>query len=179
MSRPTRIEIGSGTNDWDALVNDNLEFALDGPFPIHEDAALTEATVQATFPAASYDRCLVWVNHTVVGYTLYWSNGTAWVPLGLPRAPERSSAVTTSQVAADVRVRFTGAGSVDYDFLAAASWAGRTVTVRNDASAAINLDPNGTETINGGAAGAALSLAAGSTARIYSSGTALFADIST
>lgn len=179
MSRPARIPIDDGVNDWDALVNDNLTLLLDAPIPIHADAALTESNLASSFPAASYDRCVVWVNHSVVGYTLYWSNGTTWIPLGVPRQPQTNLTSTTSQVAADIRVRFTGAGSVDYDFLAAASWAGRTITIRNDAGAAINLDPNGSETINGGGAGVALSLPAGSTARVYSTGTALFADIST
>jgi len=117
------------------------------------------------------------VNHSVVGRTLYWSDGTAWIPLGA-RKPQTSLTATTTQVRADVWVRFTGAGSVDYDFLPAAQWAGREVTVRNDSGAAINLDPDGSETINGGGAGVALSLAAGSTAVVRSSGTALTASIS-
>ena len=178
MSRPLNIPINDGVNDWDALINDNLEIILDGPFPIHEDAALTESNLQSTFPAASFDRCLVWVNHSVVGRTLYWSDGTAWIPVQGVRLPQTSLTATTTQVRGDVWVRFTGAGSVDYDFLAAADWAGREITIRNDSGAAINLDPNGSETINGGGAGVALSLAAGSTARVRSDGTALFASIS-
>lgn len=177
MARPTRIPIDDGVNDWDALINDNLEAIFDGPLPVHASASLTEANVESTFPAASYDRCIVWVNHSVVGYTLYWSDGTSWIPLGA-REPSTNLTATTTQVRADVRVRYTGAGSVDYDFLAAASWAGRTVVIRNDAGASINLDPNGSETINGGGAGSPLVLAVGSTARVYSTGTALFADIS-
>jgi hypothetical protein len=178
MSRPLRIPIDDGVNDWDALVNDNLIELFDQPIPIHASASLTESNLQSTFPAASFDRCLVWVNHSVVGYTLYWSDGTSWIPLGRPREPQTNLTATTSQVRADVRVRYTGAGSVDYDFLAAADWAGRTVTIRNDAGATINLDPNGSETINGGGAGSPLVLAVGSTARVYSTGTALFADVS-
>lgn len=177
MARPTRIPIDDGVNDWDALINDNLEALFDGPLPVHASASLTESNLESTFPAASFDRCLVWVNHSVVGYTLYWSDGTSWIPFGA-RQPATNLTATTTQVRADVFVRFTGAGSVDYDFLAAASWAGRTVVIRNDAGAAIDLDPNGSETINGGGAGVALSLAAGSTARVYSTGAALFADIS-
>lgn len=177
MSRPLNIPIDDGVNDWDALLNDNLEILFDGPLPIHEDAALTESNVESTFPAAQYDRCLVWINHSVVGYTLYFSDGTAWIPFGA-RLPQTSLTATTTQVRGDVWVRYTGAGAVDYDFLAAASWAGREITIRNDAVLAINLDPDGTETINGGAAGVALSLAAGSTARVRSTGTALVAAIS-
>lgn len=177
MARPTRIPIDDGVNDWDALVNDNLTLLLDAPIPVHASASLTESNLESSFPAASYDRCIVWVNHSVVGYTLYWSDGTAWIPLGA-RKPQTSLTTTTTQVRADVWVRFTGAGSVDYDFLPAAQWAGREITVRNDSGAAINLDPDGSETINGGGAGVALSLAAGSTAVVRSSGTALTASIS-
>jgi hypothetical protein len=177
MSRPTRIAIDNGVNGWDTLVNDDLTILFDAPIPIHADASLTESNLASTFPAAQYDRCAVWVNHSVVGYTIYWSDGTGWIPLG-PRLPQTNLTSTTTQLRADVRVRFTGAGSVDYDFLAAADWAGRTVIVRNDSGAAINLDPNGTEQINDGGAGTPLSLAVGDTARVYSTGTALYADVS-
>jgi len=178
MSRPLNIPIDDGVNDWDALINDDLEIILNGPLPIHESASLTESNLQSTFPAAQYDRCLVWVNHSVVGYTPYWSDGTAWIPAQGFRLPQTSLTATTTQVRADVWVRFTGAGAVDYDFLPAAQWAGREITIRNDAILAINLDPDGTETINGGAAGSPLSLAAGSTAHVRSTGAALFAAIS-
>lgn len=178
MSRPLKIPIDNGVNDWDALVNDDLDILFDGPIAVHESASLTESNLQATFPAAQYDRCLVWVNHSVVGYTLYWSDGTAWIPVQGVRLPQTSLTATTTQVRGDVWVRYTGAGSVDYDFLPAAQWAGREITIRNDSGAAINLDPDGSETINGGGAGVALSLAAGSTARVRSTGTALFAAIS-
>lgn len=179
MSRPVRIPINDGVNDWDALINDNLVELFDAPIPLPQPASLTESNLQSTYPAASFDRCVVWVNHSVVGYTLYWSDGTAWIPVQGIREPQTNLTATTTQVRGDVRVRFTGAGSVDYDFLPAAQWAGRTVVVRNNAGAAINLDPDGTETINGGGAGSPLSLAVGSTARIYSTGTALLADVAT
>lgn len=177
MSRPLKVPIADGVNDWDALINDDLDILLSGPLPIHEDAALTEATVQATFPAAQHDRCLVWVNHSVVGRSLYWSDGTTWAPVRGLREPQRALTATTTQGAADVRVRFTGAGSVDYDFLPAAQWAGRTVVIRNDSGATINLDPDGSETINGGGAGSPLVLAVGSTATVYSTGTVLQAGV--
>ena len=177
MSRPLNIPIDNGVNSWDSLLNDDLEIILEAPFPIHESASLTESNLQSTFPAAQYDRCLVWVNHSVVGYTLYWSDGTAWIPFGA-RLPQTSLTATTTQVRGDVRVRYSGAGSVDYDFLPASQWAGREVTIRNDAALTINLDPDGSETINGGAAGVPLVLAVGSTAVVRSTGSALFASVS-
>lgn len=165
MSRPIKIPIDDGVNDWDALLNDDLDIVFDGPLAIHESATLTESNLQATFPAAQHDRCLVWVNHSVVGYTLYWSDGTDWIPFG-PRAPERSISATATQAAADMRIRIT-AGTVTLNLLAVASWKGRTLVVRNDSGNNLTIDPNGAETINGAAT---QTVPTGSTAVIYNNG---------
>lgn len=77
MARPTRDTIENGLNGWDATINDNLIKVFDGPFAIHEHTG-DESDLQATFPAASYDRCLVWVDHSVDGWTLYQSDGSSW-----------------------------------------------------------------------------------------------------
>jgi len=77
MARPTRDTIQSGVNGWDATVNDNLIKVFDRPFAIHEHTG-DESDIEATWPAASYDNSLVWVNHSVAGWQLYHSNGTAW-----------------------------------------------------------------------------------------------------
>lgn len=77
MARPSRDTIQSGVNGWDATANDNLIKLFDGPLPIHEHSG-TEANLASTFAAGSYDNCLVWVNHTVDGWTLYHSDGSTW-----------------------------------------------------------------------------------------------------
>lgn len=175
MARPVMVPILSGVQGWDGDVSDNFEVLFDNPLPIPQPAGLTESNLQSTFPAASYDRCVVWVNHSVVGYTLYWSDGTGWIPVLGIRSPKRESSATISQLRADAFVRFTGAGGVDYDFLTASAWAGRSVIVRNDSSGNVNLDPNASELING--VSSSLVLAATKTATIYSDGTELFAAI--
>lgn len=175
MARPLRISINSGLQGWDALLNDNLILLLDKPIPL-PDPGVTESNVASTYPPASYAECVLWVNHSVVGKSLYWSDGTNWIPFG-PRLPTRTSSATITQLAADVRVRFTGAGTVDYDFLTASAWSGRTVIIRNDSSGTVSLDPNGSELINGSSS--SLSLAAGSTATVFSDGTDLYASIQT
>lgn len=175
MARPVYVDIASGNNGWDGRMDDNFDVAGSAPMPIHESASLTESNLEATFPAAQYDRCVVWVNHSIVGYALYWSDGTSWIPYGSERMPKREVSATTTQLAADKWVRFTGAGSVDYDFLAVASWKGRTVYIRNDSSGNVNLDPNGTENINGSST--SLVLATTKTAVVYNDGSALFAGI--
>jgi len=180
MARPALTPISSGTQGWDGDIDDNFDVLADSPIPIPEDTGIVSlAALEAAYAASSYDRCLIWINLTTYGMTLCYSNGTAWITYGVERRPLRALTATTTQAITDKFVRYTGAGSVDYDFLAAASWVGMTVEVRNDSGAAINLDPNGTETINGGGAGVALSLPVGSTARIYSDGTALYAAVST
>lgn len=178
MARPTIVPINSGNQGWDDRIDDDLDVITAAPIPIFESAAITSlAGLETVYPAAAHDRCLIWINLTTYGYTLCWSNGAAWIPFGDERRPKTQLSATTTQVVSDKFVRFTGAGSVDYDFLASAAWAGQTVEVRNDSAATINLDPNGSETINGGGAGSPLVLAVGSTARVYSDGAALFASV--
>jgi len=178
MARPLKLDIDSGVQGWDAKVDTNDEVLFNAPIPIHEDATITSLPdLQTDFPAAEYDRCFIWINLTTYGMTLCYSNGTAWLVFGEEKQQEAALTLTTTQLITDQFVHYTGAGAVDYDFLAAASWAGKSVTVRNDASLAINLDPSGAEQINGGGAGVPLSLAVGETARVYSNGTALFAGI--
>lgn len=179
MARPATVDINAGNQGWDGRMDDNFDIITEAPLPIYESAAITSlAALETAFPAAAHDRCFAWINLTTYGYTLCVSNGTAWVTYGEDRRPIRGATGTISQLITDRFVRFTGAGAFDYDFLAVASWPGRTVEVRNDTAGAVNLDPNGSETINGGGAGVALALAAGSTARIYNDGTALYAAVS-
>jgi len=177
MGRPTKNDVDSGIQNWHQKIDDNDEAILNAPFPIHEHTG-DETDLQSTFAAAAYDRCFVWVDHTTLGWTLYWSDGTNWIPYSDYKRDLNGLSATTTQAIGDAFVRFTGTGTLDYDFLAAASWAGRTVEIRNDmTSGTLNLDPNGTEQINGGGAGTPLVLAIGSTARVYSDGTTLYASV--
>lgn len=178
MARPARISIPSETASWDGELEDNLAILFDAPLPIHEDAAFTTlALLQSSFPAANYARCFVWANLTTFGYCLVYSDGAAWIVYGGERRPLRALTGSASQLITDKFVRFSGAGPYTYSFLTASAWAGMTVEVRNDAVLAGVLDPNSTELINGSAT--SLALPAGSTARIYSDGTVLYAAIST
>lgn len=178
MARPSYQDIESGTNGWDGRMDDNFDVAGSAPIPIHESAAITTlAALESAFPSSAHDRCFIWINLTTFGYTLCWSDGAQWLIYGADKRAIRSSSATTTQLITDQFVQFTGAGTVDYDFLAVASWPGKTVEVRNDSSGVVSLDPNSTELINGSST--SLSLPAGSTARIYNDGTALYAAIST
>lgn len=77
MARPSLNNIDSGTGSWDATLNDQLAKLFDAPLPIHEHTG-DESDLASTFPAASYDNCLVWVDHSVNGWTLYHSDGSTW-----------------------------------------------------------------------------------------------------
>jgi hypothetical protein len=171
MARPAINPILSGAQNWDDRVDDNFTRLGKAPIPIHENASLTESTVTATFPPSSYDRCLVWVNHSVIGYTLYESNGTLWRPFA-PKFAVVAFSSTRAMLVSDNVVRATGGGGIDLDLTTAANYRGRILIVRNDSSGNLDLDPSGSETINGGGAGAALVLATGTRTRIYSDGAA-------
>lgn len=171
MARPAPANVSSGTQGWDVDIDDNFDILTVSPIPIPQDAAITTlAALEAAYPAASYDRCMIWINLTTYGYTLCWSNGTAWITYGTEKRPLRSSATTISQLITDKVVRFTGTTNT-YNLLAAASWAGMTVQGRNDGSGNLTIDPSGAETINGAAT---LTVAAGATFSIYSDGTAVY-----
>ncbi len=77
MARPVIPTIDADLEGWDGPINDFALIARDKPFPI---ALLvgTEAVLEATFPAAQYAQCLINVNHTTLGWTLYYSTGTTW-----------------------------------------------------------------------------------------------------
>jgi hypothetical protein len=73
--------------------------------------------------------------------------------------------VTASEtlVATDSLVVMTGTTAAQtLSLLAAASWLGRPLWICNESTQSWDIDPNGTETIDGGGAGSAITLAAGS-----------------
>ena len=150
MSRPTHAAILSGTQGWDGDMDDNFDVVFDAPFPIHEDAALTEANLNATFPASSHDRCFVWVNHTVFGYTLYWSDGSNWRPYS-GEIRDFTNITTTATLSGRERVvLLAGSPAYTVTLAPAADWAGETVDFKLTVSGGIvTLDGNGSETIDG------------------------------
>lgn len=77
MARPQRVPVPSGTQGWDAFLETNLVNLFDNPFGGAEHAG-DETDLEATYPAASFDRCFIWVDHTTLGWARYVSDGTAW-----------------------------------------------------------------------------------------------------
>lgn len=151
MARPTRINIDAGLEGWDAFLNTNESNTFDKPFGPHEDAALTEANLAATFPAASYDRCFVWVNHTVYGYTLYRSDGTNWKSWDAQRRLSRNLTGAVTLTTAEVADIITLSGTLPYTVIlpAAATMKGRTLVFKTLVAGIATIDASGAETIDG------------------------------
>jgi hypothetical protein len=151
MARPTRIAINSGNQGWDALVDDDFVQVYDQPFPIHESAGLTEANLQATFPAAAFDRCLVWVNHTVYGYVLYQSDGTNWIPRSSSKQITRTVTVATTFTAAEMAGIILSGGTLPYTHVlpTSASMKGRKLIFKTLVAGTLTIDGSGAELIDG------------------------------
>jgi hypothetical protein len=77
MPRPTIPSIDADLEGWDAPINDFAGIVRDKPLPVALHGG-TEANLEATFPAAQYTQCLINVNHSSLGWTLYYSTGTVW-----------------------------------------------------------------------------------------------------
>jgi hypothetical protein len=79
MARPTfSLPISSGIQGWDAAVTDNFEVFTLAPWPVYQKTAGNESDLSTVFPPGSYDRCVLFVNHSTLGWTPYFSNGTTW-----------------------------------------------------------------------------------------------------
>jgi hypothetical protein len=73
MSRPTKKDVDSGLEGWDADMDDNFDVILSTPFPPAE-----YATVAALPSAALYEGCVAYVaNHD----RLFISHGGSWQPV--------------------------------------------------------------------------------------------------
>ncbi len=154
MSRPTRTAIVSGQQAWDSVVNDDFKLVFNRPFAMcqqktDESTALTESNLAASYAAASYSECYVWVNHSVRGYTLYRSNGTSWeIVRGATRLYERAlSGITTLAEYDDIVV--CGGTTYTVTLPPASGQAGRVIYVKRTSSGTITVDGNGSETIDG------------------------------
>jgi hypothetical protein len=110
MARPAKNDIDSGIQNWHQKIDDNDEALFNGPLPIHEHTG-DESDLQSTFPAASFDRCLVMVDHSTLGWSIYGSNGTSWQRVALLDA-EAVTALTdsTGGSANDTLVAISGSG---------------------------------------------------------------------
>jgi hypothetical protein len=175
-TRPTRNNIDSLLNDWDADDEANFAKLFDQPTPLPEQTDTDDETDLLTnFPVAQFGNCLVWVMHSTLGWTLYAANAnTDWRALSQNmRCPRTSFNGTSGTLAAsDTMVLCTNASPQTVTLMTAASAAGRIVTVKQLGAGAVTVDGNGAETIDG-AANYAIPAANGSV-QLYSDGTSWY-----
>jgi hypothetical protein len=152
MPKPSRDNIDSGSMGWDSLVNNNFIRTFDRPLPIFLHTG-TELTLEATFPAASYEESMVAVDHTTLGLTYYVVNknhpsGSAkWVTLERFNVSPPVTRSTTSSLDWDDEVVLSNpAGAITLTLRPAAEVPGQTLQIKNlsvnpiTVSAASNID---------------------------------------
>jgi hypothetical protein len=151
MARPTITPINAGNQGWDGVIDDDFDVLANAPIPVYESAALTEANVASTFPPASYDRCMVWVNHTTLGYTLYRSDGTNWAPFDAQRRVSRNITGATTITLAEQAALITASGTLPYSITleAASLFQGRTLIFKTLVAGTLTIARAGGDTIDG------------------------------
>lgn len=151
MARPAIVPVNQGIEGWDAFEQTNFAILMSAPLPIYENATLTESTIAATFPAASYDRCIVWVNHSVYGYTLFRSDGTSWFPFDARRRIVRDLTGTATLTTAEQAEIITVSAGLPFtvNLPSIATTKGRTFTFKTLIAGTLTLDASGAETIDG------------------------------
>jgi hypothetical protein len=170
MARPTHAGILSGTQGWDGDIDDNFDIAFDAPYPVHEHTG-DESDLNATFAASSHDRCLVWVDHTTLGWTLYWSDGSNWRPFSHEVRDFTNITGIATLSGRERVVLLAGSPAYTVTLAPAADWAGETVDFKlTVGGGTVTLDGSGAETIDGAATYTGLSTQY-DTVRLYSDGT--------
>lgn len=148
MTRYARKVVNSAENAWDGKVNDNDLNVFDRPIPLHVHTG-DQTDLQSTFAAASFDQCLVWVDHTVIGQTLYFSDGGTWF-IYQPKRAIRAVSGATTLLDTDQVIDVDASTAYTITLMTAASYAGRTLVVKITTGAnTITLDGSGAETIDG------------------------------
>lgn len=159
MARPTRQTIDNGTNAWDSKVNTNFQNLFNRPLPIALHTG-DESDLESTFPAAQYDKCLIWVDHSMDGWTLYFSDGTIWDVFsagggggggGGPMSVQSISTTATINTTENVLAVCSGTTYTVTLPSAATAGAGFRVTVKRTSSGTITVDGDSTDTIDGSA----------------------------
>lgn len=108
MAKPTRDTIQNGLNGWDSTINNNFIKMMDGPLPVFLHTG-DQTDLEASFPAASHNECMVMVDHTTMGMTLYVvdkdhpSGGAKWVQFSTFDSTPPSTRNTTSSIGDDER----------------------------------------------------------------------------
>ena len=156
MVRPTRDTIQSGVNGWDGSTNDNFIRIFDGPLAIALHTG-DQSDLESTFAAAAFDKCLIWVDHTVDGWTLYSSNGTTWSAFsggggggggGGPMTIQYVTGTATADSDENLLVVCTGTTYTVTLPSAAAVVEGHRITIKRVTSGTVTIDGDSTDTLD-------------------------------
>jgi hypothetical protein len=159
MARPTRLTLDASALAWDAKVNTNFQNVYNRPLAIAEHEG-DESDLESAFPAAQYDRCLIWVDDTSEGWVLYFSNGSTWAILetgagggggGGPMSIDLISGTDTIQSTENTLAICSGTTYTVTMPSASAVGAGHRVTVKRTSSGVITVDGDSSDTIDGSA----------------------------
>jgi hypothetical protein len=152
-TRPTRNNIDSLLNDWDADDEANFAKLFDEPTPVPEqDDASDEGDIQASFPVAQFGNCEVFVKHTILGWTRYVANGNAeWRALTQSmKTPTTSLTGTTHTLGAvDTIVLCSNAAAQAITLPSVSLEAGRVITIKQIGVGAVTVHRGGASTIDG------------------------------
>jgi len=156
MAKPTRDQVQAGLNGWDTTVNNNFIKTFDRPWPVFLHTG-DETNLEASFPAASHDECIVIVDHTVLGLQPYVvdqnhpSASARWVILGSQVSLVPIVLNTASTLDWDDRIVLSNpAGAIALTLRPAGEVAGKIIQIKNlsaftiTVTAASNIDGSGT-----------------------------------
>lgn len=151
-TRPTSDDIDQGLEAWDATVNANRAKVWEAPLPIYEHTG-DESNLASAFPPAQYGNCLVWVDHTVLGWVLYATDGNgSWRQYSQrEKRSARSFASAGSLNDEDRVVFYTGGGAATLTLMPAANAVGAIVYLKQTGTGTLTVDADGSENIDGSA----------------------------
>lgn len=168
MTRPIVADIDSQSTAWDAAVNTFKDVVLSQPYPLPVHAG-NETNLEATYPAAGFDQCVIWVNHSVFSWTLYVSLNSVWYLYSARETMAYRLIGGTATLGVGDKVVEFSAGSFTVTLPTATSKSGESYYLKNSSGATVTIDGDGAETIDGAATYALL---AGTFVKIYSTGAA-------
>lgn len=136
MSKPSRDNVVSSLNGWEADVNNNFIRLFDRPFPVFLHTG-DETDLETAFPAATHEECVVMVNHSVVGVVPYMvdknhpSGSEKWrILIDDPKIPTTQNSTGTLDWDDRMVVSNPG-GNIEITLRPAGEMTGRTVTIKN------------------------------------------------
>lgn len=157
MARPLRQTIDNGTNAWDSKVNTNFQNLFNRPLPVALHTG-DESDIESTFPAAQYDKCLIWVDHSMDGWTLYYSDGSTWLVFssggGGGGGPMTIQSISGADTIGGTENTLAVCSGTTYTVTlpsAATVGAGHRITVKRTSSGTITVDGDSGDTIDGAA----------------------------